>query len=196
MAAPVIVGIGGTTRVGSTSETALRVALRHAERMGAETIAIAGTGMPVEPYDPQRPERSPQATTLIEALRRADAVVVASPGYHGSLSGLVKNTLDYVEDLREDARPYLDGRAFGVIAVAEGPQALGPTVAALRSIAHALRAWPTPYAAMINSTTRPFGPNGDDIAVDVDRALAVIASQTVEFARMRQVWSAAERTAS
>ena len=45
-------------------------------------------------------------------------VVIASPGYHGTVSGLVKNSLDYLEVLREDDRPYLDGRAVGVIAVA------------------------------------------------------------------------------
>jgi multimeric flavodoxin WrbA len=35
-------------------------------------------------------------------LRRAHGIIVASPGYHGSMSGLVKNALDYAEDMRDD----------------------------------------------------------------------------------------------
>jgi FMN reductase len=42
-------------------------------------------------------------------VRGADALVFGSPGYHGTLSGLVKNALDYLEELGRDARPYVDG---------------------------------------------------------------------------------------
>jgi hypothetical protein len=40
--------------------------------------------------------------------------IVGSPGYHGAISGLVKNALDYIEDLREDPRVYLDNTPWGV----------------------------------------------------------------------------------
>ena len=54
-------------------------------------------------------------------------VVIATPSYHGGISGLVKNAIDFVEDMRDDERPYLDGRAVGCIVVADGPQAIGAT---------------------------------------------------------------------
>ena len=41
------------------------------------------------------------------AYRWADGLLVASPGYHGGISGMMKNALDYVEDLRADERVYL-----------------------------------------------------------------------------------------
>jgi FMN reductase len=182
---PLIVGIGGTTRKDSTSERALRHALAGAARLGAATQLFDGAALPIEPFDPSRPGRSAQATELVAALRRADGVIVATPSYHGSLSGLVKNALDFVEDLREDPRPYLDGRAVGCIVVADGPQAMGSTLIALRSIVHALRGWPTPYAATIDAKARPFGADGLRPAADVHEALAAVAQQVVEFARMR-----------
>ena len=74
----------------------------------------------------------------------ATLIIVASPAYHGGVSGLVKNALDYVEDLRDAKRPYLDGRAVGCIACAGGWQAAVATLTGLRSISHALRGWPTP----------------------------------------------------
>jgi FMN reductase len=188
---PFIVGIGGTTRQDSTSERALRLALRSAERQGATTVCFDGPSLPVEPYDPASPRRGDAAAALVAALRRADGVIVATPSYHGSLSGLVKNALDYTEDLREDARTYLDGRAVGILVVAEGAQAMGSTLMALRSIVHALRGWPTPYAATIDSKARPFGADGQSPADSVAEAVDTVATQVVEFARMRALLAAA-----
>lgn len=178
---PFIVGIGGTTRPTSTTERVLRLALDRAEALGARTQLIGGLALPVEPYDPARPGRSAHAVELVARLREADGVIVATPSYHGSLSGLVKNALDYVEDLRADARPYLDRRAVGCVVVAEGPQSMGSTLVALRSIVHALRGWPTPYAACIDASMAPFGVDGP--VPGVSDALDLVARQVVDFAR-------------
>lgn len=178
---PFIVGIGGTTRPTSTTERVLRLALDRAGALGARTQLIGGAELPVEPYDPARSDRSANALELVARLREADGVIVATPSYHGSLSGLVKNALDYIEDLRSDPRPYLDGRAVGCVVVAEGPQSMGSTLVALRSIVHALRGWPTPYAACIDASTPPFGPDGP--ARGVTEALELVARQVVDFAR-------------
>jgi FMN reductase len=110
-------------------------------------------------------------------------VIVATPGYHGSLSGLIKNALDSLEPLREDARPYLDGRAVGCIVVADGWQACGSALSHLRSIVHALRGWPTPLGATVNSALKPFDETG---ALKDPRDLWQVettAQQVVAFAR-------------
>jgi FMN reductase len=71
----------------------------------------------------------------------------------------------------------------GLIATAYGWQATGSTIAALRSIAHALRGWPTPFAAAINSRAVRFDADGgcDDPAVT--QQLAIIADQITGFLR-------------
>ena len=71
---------------------------------------------------------------LIAALRRADGVIIATPCYHGSVSGLLKNALDYVEDMAQDPHPYFDGRAVGLIVCGSGWQTTAITLSALRSI--------------------------------------------------------------
>ena len=101
-----ILGIGGTTRPGSTTERALRMALGVAAAAGAETELLIGSPIDLPLYAPENTTRSPEAERLVAALRRADGIIIASPAYHGGLSGLVKNALDYAEDLREDERPY------------------------------------------------------------------------------------------
>ncbi len=181
---PLIVGLGGSGSATGTTERILRRALDAAERSGAETLYFDGKALDMPMYS-WGGERTDKAASLIDALRRADGVIIASPGYHGTVSGLIKNALDYVEDMAKDDRVYFEGRAVGLIAVAAGWQATGSTLATLRSITHALRGWPTPMAVAINSATPVFGD--DDVIADASTAtqLNVLAGQVVDFARMR-----------
>jgi FMN reductase len=186
-----IVGIGGTTRAGSTSERALQFALAKAREFGAQTELLSGAAILLPIYAPEVAERTDTARNLVAVLRRADGIIVASPGYHGSLSGLIKNALDYAEDMRGDALPYFEGRAVGLIACAHGWQATGATLNALRSIVHALRGWPTPLGVAINTGDGSF--NKDDIAASpaTEQQLCILARQVVQFARQRAALPAA-----
>jgi FMN reductase len=178
-----VVGIGGSVRPGSQSERALAVVLAGARDAGAETRAITGNSLLLPFYDPHVQERSDNATELVTALRAADGVVLSSPGYHGTISGLIKNALDYVEDLREDDRPYLDGRAVGCIGSAYGWQAAVTTLQALRSVVHALRGWPTPLGGAVNSAATTLGPLGECEDSKTISTLRTVGQQVVDFAR-------------
>ena len=184
MKQPHVVGIGGTTRPGSSTEKALRFALRVAEQEGATTAAFLGADLAELPmYAPDNPARTEGAEAFVEALRDADGIIVASPGYHGSISGLVKNALDYVEDLRDEDRAYFDGLAMGCIATGAGWQAIVATIQQLRTVAHSLRAWPTPLGAAINSTEPVFGEDGDVTNERARFQLETVAKEVVTFAR-------------
>ncbi len=182
-AAPLVVGIGGTVRPGSTSEMALVKALAAAEAAGARTILFGGAFLAALPhYDPRCSADVGERSRMVEAVRRADGLIVATPGYHGSISGLVKNALDCLEDLREDARPYLEDRAVGCIVAAAGAQAGGSTLAALRGIVHALRGWPTPFGATLNTSGGLFDAEGGFSDTRDSAAVEIMARQVVGFA--------------
>lgn len=183
MARPVIVGLGGTTRASSSTEKALVVSLKAAAALGAETVLLGAAELQLPVYAPENPDRTDAARYLVAQLRRADGLIVASPGYHGGLSGLVKNALDYTEDMRADGRPYFEGRAVGCIASAAGWQATTTTLVALRSIVHALRGWPTPLGVAINSTEPAFDDDGHCASPVLNQQLGVVAAQVVGFAR-------------
>ena len=104
---PYIVGLGGTTREGSSTEKAISLASNYQGQSD-----LGGTG-------------------------QADGIILGTPGYHGGLSGLVKNALDYTEDLRSDKRPYLEDRSVGCVVTAAGEQSAVTTLAALRCVVHA-----------------------------------------------------------
>jgi FMN reductase len=160
----------------------LQIALAAAAEVGVRTRVLSGPDLVLPFYDAGELERDERAKTLVDAIRHADGLIVVSPGYHGALSGLVKNALDYVEDLRTDERPYLDGRAVGCVAAAQGWQASVTTLTALRSIVHALRGWPTPLGAAINSGDVTFDLDGGCSDPAVAKTLRIIGSQVAEFA--------------
>ncbi|ACP21648.1 NADPH-dependent FMN reductase family protein (plasmid) [Sinorhizobium fredii NGR234] len=191
--APLIVGLGGTTRDGSSTELALRYALNEAEQAGARTMLFNGQALMMPMYAPEVPHRTAEAQAFIAALRAADGIIIASPAYHGSISGLVKNALDYTEDMRNDAAAYLDGRAVGCITCAYGPQAAGTTLVALRSIVHALRGWPTPLGVGINSATCRFSPEGEPSETAIADQLKIMATQVAKGAFAMRAGLAAAR---
>jgi len=183
---PVILGLGGTIRAGSSTEKALICALSRAEALGAETRLLGGEFLGSLPiFDPRPSDATAAQLALAEAVRAADGLIVASPGYHGSISGVIKNALDTLELTSRDAQPYLTAKPVGTIITAAGAQAGGTTLMALRSIVHALRGWPTPFGAALNAATDLFDGAGacrdDKDAWQLD----TVAEQVMEFANMR-----------
>ena len=183
MSPPYIVAVGGTLRANSSTERAMIHVLNAAERAGARTNLISGARLQLPLYQPDNPERGEGALFLVAELAQADGIILGSPGYHGSISGLVKNALDYAEDLRTDARPYFSGRAVGCIATAAGWPGAVNTLGALREIVHALRGWPTPLGAAINSTENVFDEVGRCLVPRVGQILDLMAEEVLSFAR-------------
>lgn len=179
MSQPHIVALGGTLRPRSTTSTALERALAHAQAAGARTTLLNGTDIDFPNYDPETALENEAIRRFVDTIRSADAIVIGSPGYHGTLSGLVKNALDHVELLSRDERVYFDGMPVGLVATAGGWQAAVSTLQALRTIVHALRGWPTPMGVAINSAGNSAG-TGDCVA-EADPALAIMMQQMMAF---------------
>ncbi len=176
---PFILGLGGTTSPTSSTEVALGIALQAAEDAGAETELFGSDRLMALPHYRSDPAGLNQTgKDLVELVRRADGIVISSPGYHGTVSGLVKNAIDYIEETSTDARVYLDGIPVGLIVTAYGWQAVGSTLAALRSIVHSLRGWPTPLGVGINASGGMFS---EGICTDesVNQQLKLVAQQVM-----------------
>jgi FMN reductase len=136
-----VVGIGGTLREGSGSLGALRRALAAAEAAGAETelldlreldLPIYVPGLTIEEY-------GPGVERLVGAMREADALILSTAAYHGTLAGVTKNALDFTQFLSGGEHPYFDGKVVGLISTAGGEQAGTNANAAMVDVVHALR---------------------------------------------------------
>jgi len=181
---PHIVGIGGTMKSGSNTELALSAILGIARGLGATTTLIAGSELTQLPlYSPESTARSSAQRRLVEVVRQADGLVLATPSYHAGMSGLIKNAIDLLEDLRDDVRPYLNGRAVGCVVVGAGRQGPEATLTSVRTIVHALRGWPTPLGLTLNSSEPLFDASGGPIDARTRDYMQILASQVVAFAQ-------------
>lgn len=178
-----IVAIGGTVYPGSTTEQALRLAIRPAIEAGAEVSVFGGAYLGALAHYRGNAYEAGNGGELVEAVRAADGLIIGAPGYHGTISGLVKNALDYLEDLAGDARPYLDGRAVGLITTAHGDQASMSTLLTLRAIVHSLRGWPTPLGATIRTHEGLFSAEGECLDERARRQIELVGRQVLMGAR-------------
>jgi FMN reductase len=175
MTQPHIVAIGGTTRASSSTGRALDAALRLAAERGARTTLLSGAAIDFPNFDPEAGEPSAAVAHFVATIRTADAIVIGSPGYHGSFSGLVKNALDHVEMTSKDSRVYFSGLPIGLVATAAGWQAAVTTLTALRGVVHALRGWPTPLGVAINTM------DGAEAVAKAEPQIAMMVDQIFEF---------------
>ncbi len=173
---PFIVGLGGTMRFGSSNERALKIAMERAAELGAETLLITGARLDLPTYDPAV-DPNAAAEYLIDAVERADGLILASPSYHGGMTGLLKNALDHLEALADRPRPYLRDRPVGLIATGDGWQGPNATLQALRLTVHALQGWPTPLGIAHNVVE-----GGVD---EVRPQLRRVAEQVMDLATLR-----------
>ncbi len=103
-----ILGIGGSLREGSATILALKVALEGAEGVGAHTnmIDLATYKLPMYngtySLDGYTRQESDSIMALLDAVEAAQGIILASPTYHNTISGSLKNALDFLELFIED----------------------------------------------------------------------------------------------
>ena len=142
---PVVVGLGGSTRRTSRALEALRVALEGAAITGAQTqlLDVRALALPILDADQSSAPLSAGVGTLVDTVRRAHALIVASPVYHESVSGAVKNALDHLSVLEEEEPSGLAGTVVGLVSVCGNMPSMGATLA-VRTACRALGAWVLP----------------------------------------------------
>ena len=131
-----LLGIGGSMRAESQSLAVLKHTLEIAAELGWETdlADVRALDLPLYNSDRQLADHSEALHSMLMAIRNADAYVICSPNYHGTITGAVKNLLDYVEFLGSDSPGYFGGKAVGVMGVGGGAANV------LNSLIHAARA--------------------------------------------------------
>jgi len=177
-----VVGIGGAIRNGSTSEMALQWMVHALRARGVEASVFTGRDLDFPLFDPNEEARSTRLDRYLAAVRECDAMVVASPVYHGGPSGLLKNALDHLQPLASDPRCYLSGRAVACVAAGGGLAGAVSTLSALRDVVHALRGWPVPMQVPINSSAKPFDAEGQCADPKLTKALRAAVEDVVTFA--------------
>lgn len=179
-----VVGIGGTLRKGSTSLLALEEALRAAEEAGATTELLDLRELDLPLYEPGKPIEGygENVKKLVEAMRGADVLLWSTAAYHGTLTGVTKNALDFAQFLARDERPYLQDRVVGLIATAGGGMAAVNAIGAMVNAVHALRGVAAPLSVPVTQSWKAFDEEGNIRDEGVARQLESLGRLVVELA--------------
>jgi len=167
-----ILGVGSSMRNGSYGTKALRMVLETARKHEAKTrlLDLRGTTMPM--FNPDTPnEHHDQMKRMIDDVNWADAFVLASPDYHGSMSGVMKNFLDfYWEEFA--------GKTFGYICSSHEK---GLTVMdQMRTAVRQCYGWSLPYGVSVNGE-EDFNGEGEIINQLLDKRLKILARDLVVY---------------
>lgn len=180
-----IVALGGSMRQRSITRAALQAALAIAEAQGAQTELLDVRTLALPMYQPDfaisdyPAEGQAGIHQLLAGCRRADAMIWASPTYHGTLSGVVKNAIDFIDFMSNDSPSYLSGRAIGLISVNDST-----TFTALMHSVHELRGWLSPTQVEVNRNDFH-----EDLNVNNERTqkrLERLVTELVEFSRSKK----------
>jgi NAD(P)H-dependent FMN reductase len=169
---PKVVAITGSQRDGSHTATAVDIALARARRAGAATDHVDLVSLDLPLFDPDHPDAG-DAAALRRRVRAADAVLLATPMYHGSVASPLKTALDYC------GFDEFEGTTVGLLAVAGGAF---PTAALdhLRVIARALNAWVLPQQAAVPDSHAQFAEG--DLDPDLRGRIEGLGEALVEYA--------------
>lgn len=177
-----VLGLDGSPQANASSASALDVALEGSAAAGAsiETLAVASLELPF--FSPEAVRAAPEpARALAAAVGAADALVLSSPLYHGSISGGFKNALDWLELLADRDPPYLSGKVVGLVAAAGATHGL-QAINTMEFVVRALRGWAVPLVVPAARSWRAFG-RGDVRDEAVAESLRGLGAEVVRAAR-------------
>jgi FMN reductase len=176
-----VVGLGGSMASSSKSRAALQTALAGAAAAGAETELLDIRELDLPMYDPDHDEPTEEASRLIESCYAADGLLWSSPMYQGTISGALKNALDWLHVLGARDPPYLHDKVIGLISAAGGTQGL-QAINTMEFAVRALRGWAVPYVVPIASAARVFDGAGQIQDPSVELQLRTLGSEVVRVA--------------
>jgi len=170
-----VVGIAGSLRERSHTRMAMERALDAAAAAGADAELLDLRGFDLPPLNPDV-EGQGDGPELTARVRDADAVLLGTPMYHGSYSGVLKNAVDYC------GFDEFEGKTVGLLGVAGGAFPI-TALEHLRSVCRALDAWVLPHQAAVPRASAAF-EDGEFVDAGIERRVATLGERVVEYARI------------
>jgi FMN reductase len=180
-----VVGLGGTLGRNSINLWALEHALRAAEAAGAriDLLSLNDMNLPIFQPDLKYEDLGPNIHHLIETVRKADAMIWSTAVYHGTLAGVTKNALDYLEYTRTDKeRPYLTNAIIGLIATAGGETGSGNAINAMMHIVQSMHGIMVPRTVGIERAGKAWDRDGNLLDTSIGDRLDMLGNLVIDTA--------------
>ncbi|AGA58966.1 putative flavoprotein [Thermobacillus composti KWC4] len=109
-----VVAIAGSNRSGSTSTRLAKYIVAELRRQGVQADLYDLHQDPLPFYSPDEAHDDHAGLLRLKRMAaEADGIVLASPEYHGSISGVLKNALDHLGKEQFGGKPVLSATSSG-----------------------------------------------------------------------------------
>ncbi len=169
-----ILGVCGSLREGSFSTRGVELGLLAAEGHGAETRMLDLRVADLPMYRSPGHQDSASVQAMNEAVHWADAFLVSSPDYHGSMSGALKNFFDY-------HHRQFSGKLFGYV-VASHEKGL-TVMEQMRTAVRQCYGWSLPYGVSFDSS-EAFDEEGNVKSQKVEHRIRMLARDLTVYGRI------------
>lgn len=138
-----VLGVGSSMNKESFSTETLKIVLERVNHNDADTKLLNLNNTPLPMYNHKNSPETIHVNQAVDMVNWADAIILATPDYHGSMSGSLKNFLDYFWS-------EFAGKTFGYICASHEK---GLTVMdQMRTVIRQCYGWSLPYGISINSS--------------------------------------------
>ena len=172
-----IVGITGSLRDNSYTFQALKTAVTRVEALGAEVeiLDLREMNLPFCDGGDDYPDY-PDVEKLRNTVKAADGLILATPEYHGSVSGVIKNALDLM------SFEHLSNKVTGLISVLGG-QSNSNALNDLRIIIRWVHGWVIPEQVAVGQAWKAFDQEGKLLDEKLSQRFDKFAQSLVESTR-------------
>jgi NAD(P)H-dependent FMN reductase len=166
------VAICGSLRTGSHTRKALEVALGGVRQAGGE-VEVVDLGQLNLPFFDDGPSRqSPEAVRFVGIVKAADGLLIATPVYHDSYSGVLKNALDFLYEELSD-------KVAALIAVGGGRVGQGQALEHLRAVFRETSTWVIPRQVAVPQSKAAFDEQGQPQDKELATRLSALGMELV-----------------
>ena len=175
-----VLGIAGSEREDSRARTALQVALKAARKAGAKVEVLDVSNLDGHAGTVHDLPQDEVVDRVGTAVANADALIVATPTFHGGISGPLRSIL---ESIPNDA---IAGKATALVSVTGGSADRGDPLEPLRQQLQGLRAWVVPNRAVVPFAFRAFDRAGNPTDPAVRERLETVGREVARYGRLLQ----------
>ncbi len=176
-----VVGVCGSLNPTGKTRAALSVALKGSAEYEAETRLIELRDYELVFFGSVSSDDYPEDVhRLRRELREAQGIILATPEYHGSLTGALKNMFDLM------STEEFEGKIVGLVGVAGGQVGAINSLNTMKTICRNLHCWVLPQEVSIAESGCVIGDDGSVIDEALEGRLLNLGRQVVKFASLQQ----------